>query len=153
VDLNATLQAVLSDLDVRLSETGGRVEAPAPLPTVDADPVQMHQLLLNLIGNALKFHREDVPPLVTVTAAHTREGLRLSVEDNGIGFDNRHAERIFAPFQRLHARGEYEGTGMGLAIVRRIVERHGGAITAESTPNEGSRFELTLPRHPERVIQ
>ena len=111
-----------------------------------ADPLQMHQLLLNLVGNALKFHRPGVPPVVRVRAEHRRGTLRIVVEDNGIGFEARHAERIFTPFQRLHARHEYEGTGIGLAIARRIAERHGGAVEAEGTPGEGSRFTVSLPQ-------
>jgi PAS domain S-box-containing protein len=145
VDLGQTLATVHEDVEVRLRETGGRVEVSGPLPTVEGDPVQMHQLLLNLIGNALKFHREGVPPVVRVQAVQTRRHVQLVVEDNGIGFDARFADRIFEPFHRLQGRGQYEGSGMGLAIVRRIVERHGGTITAESTPGEGSRFTLVLP--------
>ncbi len=145
VDLNETLAAVQVDLEMRLGETGGRLEAKS-LPTVVADPLQMHQLLLNLIGNALKFHRPGVPPVVRVRTEHARGTFRLVVEDNGIGFEARHAERIFTPFQRLHARHAYDGTGIGLSIVRRIAERHGGAVEAESTPGEGSRFTVSLPQ-------
>ena len=144
VDLDRTLAAVQSDLEVRVAQVRGRIEA-GTLGTVEADPLQMHQLLLNLIGNALKFHRKDMPPVVQVSAERRDGVLRLVVEDNGIGFDQKHAERIFSPFQRLHARHEYEGTGMGLAIVRRIVERHGGTVSVRSTPGQGSRFEVTLP--------
>ena len=145
VELGAALADVLSDLDLRLHETRGRVEVPVPLPTVVADGTQVRQLLLNLVGNALKFHREGVPPVVRVTSERAGGAVRLVVEDNGIGFDARHAERIFAPFQRLHTRGSYEGSGVGLAIVRRIAERHGWTVRAEGTPGEGSRFTLTIP--------
>ncbi len=146
VDLGAALEAVCSDLQIRLEETGGRVEVAAELPVVEGDPVQFQQLLLNLVGNALKFHRPGVPPVVRVTAHRTPDaGLTLVVEDNGIGFEPKYADRIFSPFQRLHAHGAYEGTGMGLAIVRRIVERHHGTVRATSTPGAGSRFEVTLP--------
>jgi light-regulated signal transduction histidine kinase (bacteriophytochrome) len=154
VDLGETVQGVLSDLEVRTQEAGARVEV-GPLPTIDADPSQMRQLLQNLIGNALKFRREGVSPVVRVSGEVTtdraagggapREFCRLVVEDNGIGFDEKHADRIFGVFQRLHARTEYEGTGIGLAICRRVVERHGGSIAAESTPGEGSRFTALLP--------
>ena len=143
VDLDAVLEAVLGDLEVRLRETGGKVRA-APLGTVAADPVQMHQMLLNLIGNALKFHRPGVPPVVEVRREGVDGTACISVRDNGIGFDPRYRDRIFAPFQRLHGRGEYEGTGMGLAIVRRIAEHHGGTVAAESTPGAGSFFSVTL---------
>jgi signal transduction histidine kinase len=119
------------------------------LPSVAADPTQMRQLLENLIGNALKYHREDVSPVVEVTGELIEEQannqVRILVRDNGIGFDEKHLDRIFEPFQRLHGRGEYEGSGIGLAICRKIVELHGGAITARSTPGEGTTFIVTLP--------
>jgi signal transduction histidine kinase len=106
--------------------------------------------LQNLIANALKFHRPGVPPRVSVEGRCDAPGsaeaaCRLTVRDNGIGFDEKYLDRIFTPFQRLHGRGEFEGTGMGLAICRKIVERHGGTITARSTPGEGSTFLVTLP--------
>ena len=145
VDLNATLAGVLSDLEVRLQETGGRVEARA-LPCIEADPVQMHQVLLNLVGNALKFHRPGVAPVVRVSGTQTRGTVDLVVDDNGIGFEEKYAERIFAPFQRLHAKHQFDGTGMGLSIVRKIAERHGGSVTATSTPGAGSRFVVSWPR-------
>ncbi len=147
VDLGAMLTSVLSDLDMRIAESGGRVEAGA-LPVVLADAVQMRQLLLNLVGNALKYHRPGTPPVVRVSAREEAQRVWLVVEDNGIGFEPRYAERIFAPFQRLHSRNAYEGTGMGLSIVRRIAERHGGTVSAEGTPGEGSRFLVSLARHP-----
>jgi len=151
VDLNQVVREVVSDLETRIEQVGGCVDA-GNLPTIDADPLQMRQLLQNLIGNALKFRREGVPPVVRVRGeivggASTEESCRLVVEDNGIGFDMKHADRIFEMFQRLHGRGEYEGTGVGLAICRKIVERHGGAIAAQSTPGQGSVFTVTLPVH------
>ncbi|QYM78117.1 hypothetical protein K0B96_12455 [Horticoccus luteus] len=144
VDLNATLGTVLEELAVRMEETGGRVEAEA-LPVVMGDPTQLHQLLANLVGNALKFRRPDVPSVVKVRAECAPGKVVLIVEDNGIGFDERYAERIFAPFERLHGYNRYDGTGIGLAIVRRIAERHGGSVRATSTPGQGSRFAVTLP--------
>jgi signal transduction histidine kinase len=108
----------------------------------------MRQLFQNLIGNALKFHKEGEKPLVAIQSSANKQMIRISVEDKGIGFDEKHIERIFAPFQRLHGRSEYEGTGMGLAICKKIVERHGGSITAKSTPGKGSLFVIDLPlRH------
>jgi signal transduction histidine kinase len=149
-DLGQIAREVLSDLEVRMEQTGGRVEV-GGLPTVDADPLQMRQILQNLIGNALKFHREGEPPQVKVSGSLLAGGgpprARIVVADNGIGFDMKYLDRIFTPFQRLHGRQEYEGTGMGLAVCRRIVERHGGTLTAESAPGEGSRFLVTLPVH------
>jgi signal transduction histidine kinase len=156
VELAAVAADVVSDLEARLESTAGRVEI-GPLCTLDADPLQMRQLLQNLIGNALKFHRPGIPPEVrlwTEEADGATETVRGSgdgnctiyVEDNGIGFDEKYLDRIFVPFQRLHERSIYEGTGIGLAICRKIVERHGGSLTARSTPGEGARFIVTLPR-------
>jgi signal transduction histidine kinase len=147
-DLGQIAREVLSDLEVRVEQTGGRVEV-GELPTLDADPLQMRQLLQNLIGNALKFHRGGEPPHVRVSGSAVRDGgpprARIVVADDGIGFDMKYLDRIFTPFQRLHGRQEYEGTGMGLAVCRRIVERHGGTLTAESAPGQGARFLVTLP--------
>ncbi len=147
VDLEALVRDAVDDLDLRLRETQGRVIADA-LGTLHADPLQMRQLFQNLIANALKFHRPGVPPSIHITREDTEAGVRLVVTDNGIGFEDRYSERIFSPFQRLHTQREYEGTGMGLAIARRIVERHGGTIEAQSIPGEGSRFMIVLPQHP-----
>ena len=160
VDLEAVAQNVRSDLDLQIADVDGTVEV-GDLPTVEADPTQIRQLLQNLIGNGLKFHRPDTPPHVRVAGtvepappdlqqsgrldASCSEICRLTIADNGIGFEESHADRIFSPFKRLHGRDEYEGTGMGLAICRRIVERHGGDITAESTPGEGTTFTVLLP--------
>lgn len=145
---------VLGDLEAQIERTGGAVEL-GPLPTLEADPLQMRQLLQNLISNALKFHREGVPPRVSIWSegldAHGRpatvapDAFRISVADNGIGFAEKYLDRIFTVFQRLHGREQYEGTGIGLAICRRIVERHGGAISAASSPGEGATFVITLP--------
>ena len=160
VDLAQVTREVLSDLEVRLEQTGGQVEVGDPstlrqaqdgagLPKIQADPTQMQQLLQNLIGNALKFHREGVPPVVKLHAQisevfETSE-VSITVADNGIGFDEKYLDRLFQPFQRLHGRQEYEGSGMGLAICRKIVERHGGSITARSTPGQGTTFIVVLP--------
>ncbi len=144
VDLSDVVAEVLIDLDFRIAETSGRVEA-EELCTIEADPLQMRQLFQNLIGNGLKFHREGVPPVVKVRSRHDRSACVIEIEDNGIGFDETYLERIFSPFQRLHARAEYAGTGMGLAICRRIVERHGGTLTARSRPGHGSTFVARLP--------
>ena len=153
VDLNQVAEEVLSDLEVRVERTGGMVNV-GRLPALVADPIQMHQLLQNLIGNALKYHRADVAPQVDVDAEVIKQNsnrngdfVRLKVTDNGIGFDEDLAERIFQPFERLHGRSEYEGTGMGLAICRKIVERHQGTITARSKTGEGSTFIIELPMY------
>jgi light-regulated signal transduction histidine kinase (bacteriophytochrome) len=158
VNLNGTIRDVLSDLELLLREAGGTVDV-AGLPTIEADPIQMRQLFQNLIGNGLKFVKPGIPPRVNVRA-ETLPGearrstpaadalCRIVVEDNGIGFEQKYAERIFGMFQRLHQRREYPGTGIGLAVCRRIVERHGGTIEAEGRPGEGAKFILCLPlRH------
>lgn len=150
VDLNNITEDVLSSLQLLIEETEAQIHV-EPLPSIDADPTQMHQLLQNLIANALKFRRAEIPPLIEVRGTIQQDeeaGLavcRLEVADNGIGFNEKYLDRIFSPFQRLHGRSEYEGTGMGLAICRRIVERHNGTLTAQSTPGEGSQFMVSLP--------
>ena len=145
VDLGKTIDGVLDDLQTRLEETGGRVDR-GPLPRVVADPAQMRQLMQNVIANALKFRRPDVSPIVTIGGSTLPNGrVALEVRDNGIGFEEKYADRIFVVFQRLHGRGEYEGSGIGLAIVRKIVERHGGNIEARGNPGEGASFLFDLP--------
>ncbi len=144
VDLNSLIQDVISDLEIQIDRTQGKVVT-SDLPTIDGDPTQMHQLLQNLINNGLKFHQEDVPPVVQVSANISRIKCKIFVKDNGIGFGRQYLDRIFKPFQRLHSRQEYEGSGMGLAICRRIVERHSGEITATSALGKGSTFIVTLP--------
>jgi signal transduction histidine kinase len=104
----------------------------------------MYQLLQNLINNGLKFHQEELPPMIQISASNSREKCKLTVKDNGIGFDMQYLDRIFKPFQRLHRK---ETAAACLAICRRIVERHSGEITALSTPREGSVFVITLPMH------
>jgi light-regulated signal transduction histidine kinase (bacteriophytochrome) len=146
VDLNKLIQDVVSDLEMQIDRTQGKVKV-ANLPSLEADPTQMHQLLQNLITNSLKFHQDGIPPEIHVSAESSGGKCRLMVKDNGIGFNMQYLDRIFKPFQRLHSRQEYEGSGMGLAICRRIVERHGGEISAISKPGQGSTFIVTLPVH------
>jgi PAS domain S-box-containing protein len=144
VDLNSLAQEVVSDLEYQIDRTNGYVMI-EKLPVIEADRTQMHQLLQNLITNALKFHQDGKPPTIQVSAQILDGHCQVQVKDNGIGFEIQYLDRIFKPFQRLHNRQEYEGSGMGLAICRRIVERHGGEITAMSAPGEGSTFIVTLP--------
>lgn len=155
VDLNSLVAGVLRDLEQQIEKTKGRVEV-EPLPSLSADRAQMQQLFQNLISNGLKFHRDDVPPVVRIFAdksdgtstseeSHPSRHVTIVVEDNGIGFDTQYSGKIFQPFQRLHGRNTYEGTGMGLAITRKIMERHGGTIRTESEVGRGTRFILTLP--------
>ncbi|MBF0538960.1 MAG: PAS domain S-box protein [Nitrospirae bacterium] len=175
-NLNDILKDVLSDLEARLIKSAGRVETDV-LPTIDADKLQMHQLFMNLVGNGLKFHKADVPPVVSIKVIVAHPGAswsgkepgaswsakepgaswsgkedgfcEITVSDNGIGFDERHLDKLFKPFQRLVSREKYEGTGMGLAICEKIVKRHGGDIEAHSVPNIGSTFKIRLPvSHP-----
>ncbi len=162
-DLVSITREVVSDLETRIEQVNGRVEV-GDLPSVDADPLQVRQLMQNLIGNSLKYNRPDVPPVVSIYSHHLTDPpskadagvpgpyCQILVEDNGIGFDEIYSEKIFTIFQRLHGRTEYEGTGVGLAVCRKIVERHGGTITARSTPGKGSTFMVTLPvRQPKEV--
>ena len=157
VDLGRVARDVVTDLEIEITQSGERVEI-RHLPTIEADALQMRQLLQNLIGNALKYRRPDEPPVVKLSSCyHNAAGepagtepppggiCQITVEDNGIGFDEKYLDRIFNPFQRLHGRGQYEGSGIGLAICRRIVERHGGTITARSIPGQGSAFIVRLP--------
>jgi signal transduction histidine kinase len=151
VNLAEVAAAVVDDLKGRIELVKGRVEV-GTLPVIEAEPQQMRQLLQNLIGNALKFRRPEEPPVVKVEAqiipdpdTPEKKLCRLTVSDNCIGFDEKYLDRIFNVFQRLHPRNEYEGTGMGLAIVRKIALYHGGDITAKSKPGEGSTFILTVP--------
>jgi PAS domain S-box-containing protein len=165
VNLGEVVQEVLLDLEVRIDSEQARIEL-GSLPTIEADRLQMRQLLQNLIGNGLKFHAKDEPPQVKIWArltdsqnindqlAKINEEIpflynpthcQIVVQDHGIGFDEKYTDRIFNVFQRLQGRSEYEGTGMGLAICRKIVERHNGSITAKSTPGQGATFIVTLP--------
>ncbi len=149
VNLAEVAREVLEDLESRIEQVKGQVEI-GELPVIAAEGPQMRQLLQNLIGNALKFRQKDTPPVVKVSARKLingggREVCELTVSDNGIGFDEKYLDRIFNVFQRLHSRTEYEGTGMGLAIVRKIAMHHGGNVTAKSQPGHGAMFIVTLP--------
>ena len=148
-DGEAVLEQTLRNLEMAISESEAAVTHD-PLPTVMADGGQLVQLLQNLIGNAIKF-RSDEPPTVHVGAERQDGKWVFSVRDNGIGIDPRYSERIFEIFQRLHTRDKYPGTGIGLAVCKKIVERHGGRIWAESQPGEGATFYFTLPATTERT--
>lgn len=145
VDLRKTVEEVLTDLDARVMETGGKVDL-GELPVIQADPMQMRQLIQNLIGNALKYHHPDVAPLVMVSSRRIEENrIEICVTDNGIGIDMQYKDHIFKPFVRLNGRSIYEGSGMGLAICKKIVERHSGTISVSSVLGQGSTFTVTLP--------
>jgi light-regulated signal transduction histidine kinase (bacteriophytochrome) len=144
VDLGRLLDQTLATLSGPVEESGAEVTRD-PLPEVVGDASQLGQLLQNLIGNALKFRRPGVPARVHVSAARRGPDLVFAVRDNGIGVDPGQLSRLFVIFQRLHTRAEYPGTGIGLAICKKVVEHHGGRIWAESEPGSGSTFFFTLP--------
>jgi signal transduction histidine kinase len=144
VDLGEIVAQVLIDLEMSITDSDAQVTVGA-LPTVSADPVQMRQLLQNLLGNALKFRREGVVPELRVSAQLTDHVAELTIQDNGIGFDEQYATRIFRAFERLHGARAYAGTGIGLALCRKIIERHNGTITATSELGNGATFTIRLP--------
>jgi two-component system, LuxR family, sensor kinase FixL len=150
VSLAEVVDQVLSDYEMLIEESQASVEV-SKLPTIKADPFQMHHLFLNLVSNSLKFQNKGTAPVVKIKWSNPEEILTLEksveivFEDNGIGFDEKYIKRIFQPFQRLHSHKEFEGSGIGLAICRKIVEHHGGSITASSTPGQGSTFVVRLP--------
>ena len=151
VDLGEAVQEALSNLEILGKETNGSVKVDE-LPTVEGDKFQIIQLFQNLIGNALKFHRKGESPRVKIYTRAIHEdrsdeadAYEICVEDDGIGFDEAYLSKIFSPFQRLHGKSEYEGVGVGLAICRKIVDRHHGRITAKSRPGKGAVFTVTLP--------
>jgi PAS domain S-box-containing protein len=146
VALNDVAEETLADLEVALTESRAEVSV-RPLPIIEADRTQMRQLLQNLVGNAIKFTKPGEPPEVEISSRSSSEGVEIAVVDRGIGFDERHAERIWRPFQRLHTRTEYPGTGIGLAICKKIAEHHGGTIRASSSPGRGATFVVTFPPH------
>ncbi|MCW3123596.1 MAG: hypothetical protein JWQ38_3088 [Flavipsychrobacter sp.] len=159
VDLNKILQQVLTDLELIIEETGTVIHT-VSLPEIDAVPSQMKQLLTNLINNAIKFHKEDIIPEITITVGiATADDLsrseltlnkayyKIDIIDNGIGFEDEYANRIFQVFQRLHGKSEYPGSGIGLAICKKILEFHHGDIYAENIPEVGARFTFIIPHN------
>jgi light-regulated signal transduction histidine kinase (bacteriophytochrome) len=166
VNLALIAREVITDLEVQIERAGASVEI-GDLPTIEADPLQMRQLMQNLIGNSLKYHHPVYKVRIRVQGevlknARKQQGdgsglgeelCRICVADNGIGFDEKYLNRIFTVFQRLHGRKEYEGTGIGLAVCRKIVERHGGSITARSAPQQGATFIVVLPVKQQVVIE
>jgi PAS domain S-box-containing protein len=144
VELAAVLDTALHTLAPRIEEAGARIDVQGTLPVVQGSPAQFERLFRNLVGNAIKFHAEQ-PPVVTIAAEYVGDEYVVSVTDNGIGVDPTKAERIFDVFQRLHSQEQYAGTGMGLAICKRIVERHGGRIWVDPVPGGGSVFKFALP--------
>jgi light-regulated signal transduction histidine kinase (bacteriophytochrome) len=143
--LDGLMEDVLGNLKAALTEAEAEVEV-GPLPTIRADRGQILRLFQNLIGNAVKYRSPERTPRVAVTAEPDGQGWHVCVRDNGIGIESTYFERIFQVFQRLHTRTQYDGTGIGLAVCKKIVERHGGRIWVESVPDEGATFHFTLPQ-------
>lgn len=154
VDMNEVLNNTRNDLEFAIEDSNTRIIADT-LPTIEGDASQFGQVFMNLIGNSIKFRKPDASPVITITC-HDGNNLKPDIEDernwiclkfidNGIGFDQQYADRVFNLFQRLHGREEYTGTGIGLALCRKIIERHGGKITAKSKPGEGTEFLIVLP--------
>lgn len=158
IDLNQELKHVISDLEIMIKENNAEIIA-EELPEIYADPSQIRQLLMNLISNGIKYHRIDVSPVVNITyridirvnpavdSIKEVEMVNLIISDNGIGLDEQYAHKIFEPFQRLHGRNEYEGSGIGLAICKKIIERHKGLFSVSSKQTTGAEFTATLPRY------
>ncbi|MBT3192176.1 MAG: HAMP domain-containing protein [Verrucomicrobia bacterium] len=146
VNLARVAENVLKELEQEIKAEAATISI-GTLPTIEAEQPQMRQMLRHLISNAIKFRRAEIPPHVDIQAQENDDDtVTLSVKDNGMGFEQKYEARIFEIFQRLHARHVYEGTGIGLAICKRIVDVHGGRISVQSTPEEGATFTITLPR-------
>lgn len=156
-DLKKIIQSVTTDLELKIEETGAQIMI-GPLPEVEVVEAEMKQLFNNLLGNAIKFRSEEKPPLITISGGKAtrsdkedqhlppdKEFVKITIQDNGIGFEEEYAEKIFQIFQRLHGKSEYPGSGIGLAICKKIMDNHNGAIYAESTPGQGAFFHLLLP--------
>lgn len=144
-DLNALIHQVIDDLEAPIRDTSAIINVES-LPTIDVDPLQIRRLFQNMLSNALKFHRQGVPLVINVTRSRTATGAwKISVNDNGIGFEQKYADKIFESFQRLHNRQIYEGSGLGLAVCQKIVQLHSGEIEVKSQPEKGTTFIIKLP--------
>jgi light-regulated signal transduction histidine kinase (bacteriophytochrome) len=146
MDLGSVMTEAIANLHVAIEESQARIECDTLLPTVMSDRGQMVQLFQNLIGNAIKYRHSRSPEVHVQAVTNGASSWMFRITDNGIGFDPKQADRIFMIFQRLHTRQEYSGTGIGLAVCKKIVERHGGKIWADSKPGEGSTFSFTMPK-------
>jgi two-component system CheB/CheR fusion protein len=163
-DLNQLVDEVLSDLELMISDKHAKITV-SDLPEAEIVTGQMRQVFQNIISNALKFSKKNVPPEITVTGqligscsfdakpSENGEYCKIVIKDNGIGFDNQYANKIFTIFQRLHSRETYDGTGIGLAITRKIIEKHSGIITASGKENIGSEFTIILPLYQKTEVQ
>ncbi len=152
VALESVTNSVIEDLTLKIEQYSASIFVDPDLPVIEADPLQMRQLFQNIIGNSLKYHHSNRNPRITISCqpfsdpVHEKTYVRISVKDNGIGFDAKYQEQIFDIFQRLHTRRQFQGTGIGLSICKKIVERHKGTLTAAGSPDEGATFTITLPR-------
>ena len=148
VDLNQVVENLRNfEISAALEETGGEILIPSPLLTVFGDMSQIHQLFQNLVANGLKFHREGIPPKVSISSYIAANNMiRVNVQDNGIGIEPKYYEQIFIMFKRLHGQNRYKGTGIGLSVCKKIVQRHDGQIGVDSMPEEGTTLWFTLPR-------
>ena|SRR5690242_12080747 len=144
VDCNNVVNEVLADIALAIKESGANISI-QNLPVICAYPTEIKQLFQNLLTNAIKFRKPGVSPQISICVKETKEGWEFSVKDNGIGIDKKYNDKIFVIFQRLHNRTEYEGSGIGLAHCKKIVELHGGNIWVESKPGEGCTFHFTIP--------
>jgi light-regulated signal transduction histidine kinase (bacteriophytochrome) len=144
VDCNKSLHEVLADLGAAINDAKADIQH-KPLPVVSGYPTEIKQLFQNLIINAVKFRKKGTAPQIKISVEKIKDSWQFAFEDNGIGIEKKHSEKIFNIFQRLHTRSEYEGSGIGLSHCKKIVELHGGKIWVKSTPGEGSVFNFTLP--------
>jgi len=146
-DLGKVIQHVLEDLDLQIKNNNATIQV-GTLPTIELDPIQISMLLQNLVSNAIKYHRQDVAPIVNLTSSYDKKEQiwTIEVSDNGIGIEEKNFARIFKQFQRLHGRSAYEGNGLGLAICKKIVDRHGGTLKVNSVLGKGSTFIISLPK-------
>ncbi len=145
VDLNSIAEKAINNLDAQINETKAKILI-ENLPTIEGEPSLLYQLFQNLIANALKFHLDDIPPIIKISSkAKGKENWEIIIQDNGIGFDQKYAKKIFRPFERLVNRSKFEGCGIGLAHCKKIIDRHNGDVSVESVPNQGSAFKITLP--------
>ncbi len=151
LDLNTIVASALDDLSLRIEKNQATITVEENLGTIEAEPLQMRQLFQNIIGNSLKYHHQERKPNITIQrlpfsdTVNNQNFIRISIRDNGIGFDPKFQELIFDIFQRLHTRQQFQGTGIGLSICKKIVDRHQGTITAKGTPDQGAEFIITLP--------
>lgn len=151
VDLQEIISSVLDDLALKIERYEADITVDKELATIQADSLQMRQLFQNIIGNSLKYHTPEKKPKITILrhpfsdSAYNQTHIRICIKDNGIGFDPKYEKQIFDIFQRLHTRQQFNGTGIGLSICKKIIERHHGEITAQGTPEHGASFTITLP--------